>query len=76
MFHQVQPRQGKAGYGSVRAPEGKHEISGFIVYFLPEQVGQHVWTKAIVEDRRLADNVTVNIVCPGGVETNNEVIHL
>ena len=38
---------------------------------------QHVWTKAIVEDQGgIADNVTVNIVCPGGGETNNEVIHL
>lgn len=70
--------KGKLDMDLLRAPEGRHE-DGFPNGFCYSQskLAQHVWTKAIVEDQGgLADNVTVNIVCPGGVETNNEVIHL
>ena len=70
--------KGELSLDLLRAPEGKHGATMPNDFcYSQSKLAQHVWTKAIVEDQGgIADNVTVNIVCPGGVETNNEVIHL
>ena len=77
-FTAVDMSKGVLDMELLSAKDGKHKISfpnGFT--YSQSKLAQHAWVKAkVVDDGGLAPGVTLNIVCPGSVETNAEVIQL